>query len=129
MDQSTLKKGFRFCLVGGFVFCVDLGMLWLLSRFATPTVAVTGAYVVAVTVHFSLNKWWVFKSRDSEYGRQLLRYALTVFACWACTVCVFTLSLRSLTANIFLAKLMAIPPTTLLGFVLMRTFVFRRNQT
>jgi len=104
-------------------------MLWLLSRFTTPTVAVSGAYVVAVTVHFSLNKWWVFRSRDSAHAGQLLRYALTVFACWLCTVGVFSLSLHFLTSNIFLAKLIAIPPTTLLGFVLLKAFVFRQRET
>lgn len=102
-------------------------MLWLLNQFTTPTVAVSGAYLVAVAVHFSLNKWWVFKCQNSGYTAQLLKYALTVLACWLCTIFVFSLALHALTSNIFLAKIIAIPPTTLLGFVLMKTFVFRQE--
>ena len=125
MDRETIGKGIRFGLVGGFVCLVDLAMLWLFSRFTPPVVAVSVAYFIAVTVHFCLNKWWVFRNQSTAVGAQVLKYALTVAACWLCTVAVFSLSLRWVTMNIFIAKIIAVPPTTLLSFVMMRWFVFR----
>ena len=48
---------------------------------------------------------------------------------WLCTVAVFSLSLHWLTTNIFVAKIIAVPPTTLLSFAMMRWFVFEQKQT
>ena len=127
LSRESIRHAFRFCLVGGLVFLVDLSMLWLWSHFTPPLVAVSVAYLIAVTVHFCFNKWWVFQNRSSAYSAQLLKYLLTVFCCWLCTVAVFSVALRWLTTNIYLAKLLAIPPTTLLGFVLMKLFVFREK--
>ena len=125
MDREIIGKGIRFGLVGGFVCLVDLAMLWVWSRFTSPIVAVSAAYFIAVTVHFCLNKWWVFRNQSTAVGAQVFKYALTVAACWLCTVAVFSLSLRWVTMNIFIAKIIAVPPTTLLSFVMMRGFVFR----
>ena len=127
LDRDTLHKTVRFCLTGGFVFGVDLAMLWLWNRFTPVLVAVSAAYLIAVSVHFCLNKWWVFQNRSPAYGAQLAGYAVTVGICWLCTVAVFSLALRCLTTNIFAAKLIALPPTTVLGFFLMKCFVFRQS--
>jgi len=101
-------------------------MLWLWNQFTPPLVAVSAAYLIAVSVHFCLNKWWVFQNRSAAYGAQLFKYAMTVAACWLCTVSIFWLSLRLATTNIYIAKIIAVPPTTLLGFALMKWFVFRQ---
>ncbi|MEY2407790.1 MAG: GtrA-like protein [Verrucomicrobiota bacterium] len=127
-DRDTLGKAFRFCLTGGFVCCVDMAMLWVWSRFTPPRVAVSIAYLIAVGVHFCLNKWWVFQNRSGAARVQVVSYAITVGACWLCMFVLFLLSLRFLTSNIFVAKLIALPPTTMLSFVLMRFFVFRQKK-
>jgi putative flippase GtrA len=128
-DRDTARKALRFCLTGGFVFGVDLSMLWLWSRFTPPLVAVSAAYVIAVTVHFCLNKWWVFEQGASPAGAQFVRYVLAVAACWLCTVVIVSLALKFVTPEVFVAKLMAMPPTTALGFGLMKFFVFRQKAT
>ena len=118
----------RFCAVGGFVFVVDFSALWLFYKFLPPIPAVSIAYLVAVSVHFCLNKWWVFKSQDKASGSQIFRYALNVLACWLCTMAVFSLAIHWLTANVYVAKIISVPPTTLLGFVLLKSFVFRKTE-
>ena len=120
-------SAWRFCLTGGFVFAADYALLWLFSRMLPPVAAVSVAYLLAVSIHFCLNKCWVFKCRQPDLAGQLLRYGLTGLACWLCTVAFFSLSLHACTSNIYLAKAIAIPPTTLLGFLLMRSFVFRQQ--
>jgi putative flippase GtrA len=119
------NKLFRFCVVGGIVALADFSSIWLFIQIAPRLTAVAMAYILAVTLHFSLNRWWVFAAMENPAGGQLARYALVVGACWSCTVGITALVLASCTPNVFIAKAAAIPPVTLLGFVLMRSFVFR----
>jgi putative flippase GtrA len=102
-----------------------LGLIRLFLHVLAPLAAVGVAYLIAVAVHFCLNRWWVFAATEHPAASQLSRYALVVGACWVCTLGVVALFLATVTSNVFLAKMVAIPPTTLLGFVLMRGFVFR----
>ena len=118
------KRLLRFCLVGGLVALVDFGLIWLLVQVMPRLAAVAVAYLLAVTLHFLLNRSWVFSWSETAGADVLKRYAVTVVACWLCTVGVTGLSLAIVTSNVFLAKAMAIPPATLLGFLLMRGFVF-----
>ncbi len=121
---EQLWRAFRFGSTGVVVCAVDLALVWVLSHFLWPAIAVSTAYLTAVCLHFCLNKWWVFKNHEANYGSQTLRYGLTVLACWLCTLLVFSAALRLLTSGIMIAKLIAIPPTTLLSYLLMKNFVF-----
>ncbi|HWN95292.1 MAG TPA: GtrA family protein [Methylomirabilota bacterium] len=120
-----MRAPFRFCAVGTLVFGVDYAGLWLFHHFLPRLVAVSLAYFLAVSVHFCLNKWWVFRSKAPLEAVEAAKYVLTVLTCWLCTITVVWLALRFLTPNVFVAKTLAIPPATLLSFLLMRGFVFR----
>ena len=91
----------------------------------TPLTAVGTAYLLAVTLHFCLNRWWVFAAREAPATGQLKRYVLTVGACWGSTLAITAFALATITSHVVVAKMLAIPLVTLLGFVLMRGFVFR----
>jgi putative flippase GtrA len=124
--SSGWHRLIRFCLVGGVVALFDFVLIWILIRGMPRLAAVAVAYLPAVSLHFCLNRWWVFAAADAPATGQLGRYGLTVVACWACTVGVTAFALATVTANVFLAKALAIPAATLLGFLLMRGYVFRR---
>ena len=115
----------KFCVVGALVFAIDFAAIALLKRILPPLAAVSIAYVIAVSAHFSLNKWWVFGATTPFHTQEALRYVAAVAACWLCTVAVVAVALRYFTGNLYLAKALAVPPTTLLGFALLRSFVFR----
>jgi putative flippase GtrA len=115
----------RFCLVGAAVLGFDYAMLWVFHHGMPKLVAVSLAYGLAVTLHFFLNKWWVFKAGPTPMAGQITRYVLTATLCLACTTLVVSFALKVAGGNVFIAKTIAIPPTTLLGFVLMRWFVFQ----
>ena len=123
---SGVKSLLRFCVVGGVVAVFDLGLIWIFVHAMPRLAAVAVAYLLAVVLHFWLNRWWVFAAADVPAARQLPQYILAVVACWLCTVGVAALALATFTDNVFVAKAAAIPCATLLGFVLMRRFVFRR---
>ena len=121
MSRSFVKS----CFVGAAVFGVDFAALWLFQNYLPRLFAVSVAYLIAVCTHYTLNKWWVFESKLTVHGAELTRYIVMVAACWLCTVVMVWLALRIVTGNIFVAKALAIPPATFLGFALMRGFVFR----
>ena len=124
--RRNLPQLIRFCVTGATVFVFDFSMLWLFHFFLPKLVAVSIAYILGVTLHFCLNRWWVFQAGYLHAGGQVARYSLNVAACWLCTVSIVWLVLHALTGNVFIAKAIAIPPTTLLAFLLMRFFVFRK---
>jgi len=123
--SSEQKRIARFCVAGGIVALADLGMVRLFAFVMAPLVAVGTAYLLAVSLHFCLNRWWVFAAREAPATGQLKRYVLTVAACWGSTLAITAFALATITSHVVLAKVLAIPPVTLLGFVLMRGFVFR----
>jgi putative flippase GtrA len=115
-------------VVGGTVAVVDFTAVWLLGHLLQPLAAVSIAYFVGVTCHFLLNKFWVFRCRRSDYVRQLMKYLTVVLSSWLTTLLTVQLCLSTVTHNILLAKLFAVPPATLVGFVLMQFFVFRKSH-
>ena len=128
LNRQRVFKFIRFCTVGGTVALIDFSMVFLFSRFLAPLIAVTIAYFIGVTCHFSLNKFWVFRCRRSDYLRQLLQYSAVVGSSWLITLGVVHVCLSTFTSNVLLAKLCAIPCATISGFLLMQLFVFRRSH-
>lgn len=128
LNQERIHRLIRFCVVGGTVAVVDFGSVWLLSHFVRPLVAVSIAYFVGVTCHFLLNKFWVFQCRRSDYIRQLMQYFAVVVSSWLTTVAIVHFCLSSFTNNVLIAKLCAVPPATLVAFLLMQFFVFRKSH-
>jgi putative flippase GtrA len=126
ITRERFFRFLRFCIVGGTVASIDFGLVWLLSGLTRPLVAVSIAYLIAVCCHFLLNKMWVFRCRRSDYIRQLVQYFTVVFASWSTTITIVHFCLSSFTHNLLIAKLFAIPPATLVGFLLMQLLVFRR---
>lgn len=124
LKPANLVKAFRFGVVGGVVLLIDLGLVHLLNPWFPSLLTVSIAYVIAVTVHFLLNKFWVFKCSSQAYGSQILRYLVNLVACWLSTVALVYLALRWITPHLLVAKLIAVPPTTLLAYALLRWFVF-----
>lgn len=115
-------------MVGSTVAVIDFSLVWILSRWLSPLVAVSIAYVGAVCCHFLLNKMWVFQCSRTDHAKQVAQYAMSVTGCWLTTLGVVRLSLSTITSNVLLAKLIALPPASLVGFVLLRCFVFASKK-
>jgi putative flippase GtrA len=115
-------------MVGGTVAVIDFGGVAIFSRFLAPLVAVTVAYCIAVCCHFLLNKFWVFRCRRSDYGKQLVQYFGVIFTNWVITITVVHFCLSTFTSNVLIAKLFAIPCATMCNFLLMQFVVFRHRQ-
>jgi putative flippase GtrA len=129
ISRERVFRFLRFCAAGGTVAIVDFGSAWTLSHILAPVFAVSLGYFAAATCHFLLNKLWVFKCQRRDYLRQLTWYGLTVFTCWLTTVTVVIAVLPLVSSNIILAKLIALPPASMVAYVLMQLVVFRFRES
>ena len=118
----------RFATVGASVAVVDFSFVALLCRLLPPLVAVSIAYFIAVTCHFLLNKFWVFRCRRKDYKKQLVEYGAVILNNWFITIVVVQVSLSTFTSNVLIAKLCAIPCATMCNFLLMQLVVFRSHR-
>jgi putative flippase GtrA len=125
LNQDRVARFARFCTVGGFITCLDLLLVALFSQWLTPFAAVSLSYLIAVACHFSLNKFWVFRCSRGDYVRQISQYLMAALLTWLTTICVVKLALGWITSSVVIAKIIALPPATLIGFLGLRLFVFR----
>jgi putative flippase GtrA len=128
ITPERIFRVLRFCTVGAAVAAIDFGLVWFLRGRLPPLIAVSVAYFTAVCCHFLLNKMWVFRCRRSDYIRQLIQYFAVVVASYAITIMIVHLCLSTFTTNVLIAKLFALPPATLVAFLLMQFFVFRKSH-
>lgn len=125
LNRERVFRFVRFATVGASVAMVDFGSVAVLSRLLAPLVAVSIAYFIGVTCHFLLNKFWVFRCRRKDYGKQLIQYGFVTLTNWFITIVVVQLCLSTFTSNVLIAKLCAIPCATMSNFILMQMLVFR----
>lgn len=123
--KSTFGRLVRFLTVGGCALLVDFGTLWLLSRRVIPTLAFSAAYLAGVTTHFTLNKFWTFQCARTDLLKQLSEYVTVMAITYLIQLTGFRLGLILFHEDLFLAKAVAVPPSTLVGFALLRARVFR----
>jgi putative flippase GtrA len=128
LKQEKLLRILRFCIVSFTVKFIDFSLAWILSRWLSPLIAVSTAFVTAGCCHFLLNKMWVFQCSRTDYATQIGQYAFAVTGSGLTTLGVVRLSLSTITSNILLAKLIAQVPATLVGFALLRFVVFASRK-
>lgn len=128
LNRERAFRFVRFATVGASVAVIDFTSVAILSRLLPPLVAVSIAYFIGVTCHFLLNKFWVFRCRRKDYGKQLIQYAGVILNNWVITIVVVQVCLSTFTSNVLIAKLCAIPCATLCNFLLMQLVVFRSHQ-
>ena len=132
----------KFLTVGIVSAVVDFSVLYGVSHFAGPTASFLVAYPTGVATHFVLNKYWTFNCTRTDLGRQALQYAGTVLAAFLVQWAVYTaaghllagngllaqaaagLGLKPDRAEVLVAKACAIPPSTVVCYVLLKLGVF-----
>jgi putative flippase GtrA len=118
----------RFCAVGGSVAVIDLSVVWISSHFLPALVDVSLGYVIGVTCHFLLNKFWVFRCKSQQYRRQVAFYLLHIALYWLLTMLIVSLVLSLTHANVVIARVISIPPMTLYTFCFLRFVIFNKGR-
>src|SRR5271166_20550 len=127
-NQERILQFIRFCTVGGSVAVIDLTLVWITSHLLPALVAVSVGYIVGVTCHFLLNKFWVFRCNSQQYRRQVALYLVQVALNWLMTMLIVSLVLSRTGASVVVARMISIPPMTLFTFCFLRFVVFRKAR-
>ncbi len=126
-SRETLIRLFKSLAVGVATFLVQLSVLWLLTRFLRPMTAFSWAYGVGVATHYTLNRFWALRSARRDSGRQFLEYAGAVMIGYLIQNLTFRVCLNVVGMGILWSQVFAVPPSTLVVFLIMHYHVFRRH--
>jgi putative flippase GtrA len=118
----------RFAVVGLTVMVAFMGLNALFGLWLGPHAAFLCAYVPAVLLHFSLNKWWTFTDRRPIDARQVREYVIASIITFLIQWPVFTLAHQVVGLPGWLAAGVANGAQMVVSFVLLqwRVFALRR---
>jgi putative flippase GtrA len=125
MPSRTLRqKLLRFAAVGVVVAAVFMGLNWVLGPAVGKQAAFLLSYPPALAVHFCLNKWWTFSSREAVTGRQVGEYLAMVAVTFLLQWAVFTALSRWTRLPAWLEAGLANVAQTAISFLFMQARIF-----
>jgi len=124
LDRVFNREIAKFLTVGAIAAAVDFSALFAASRMMGPTAAFLVAYPAGVITHFLLNKYWTFGCARRDFAKQIVQYAGTVVAAFLVQSAVYAVVVRWSGGNVLLAKACAIPPSTVVCYLLLKLGVF-----
>ncbi len=124
--ETQIRLG-RFLTVGGLSALVQLVSLALLKRFLNPSVAFTVAFVLSTATHYSLNRFWALPSERRDSWQQLTEYLATAGLSYLINFALFRFALDIVGLGVVWSAAVAVPPSTLVVFLLLNYRVFRRR--
>lgn len=122
----TNHQAVRFGVIGGAAFLIDAGGAWVYLHFLPKLAALALAYLGSCVFHYLCSKRWTFGDRTRVTARQIWAYALTNLTTLAMNTVLSAWLLERTGHQLLLSKAIALPPTSVLGFFLLRGFVFAR---
>ena len=124
-DRETQVRFARFVTVGGTAYVVQvLTMKLFLLRLGTDA-AFALSFVCSTSTHYSLNRFWALPSARTDTWRQAREYLFAAALSFAINYGLFHLCLDGLHLGKILSTAIAVPPSTLVVFLLLNYRVFR----
>jgi putative flippase GtrA len=111
-------------LVGGGSLGVQLVVLWVLKRWMNETLAFSASWVVSTSTHYFANRFWALPSNRHDTGKQFGEYLFTVGLSYVINTAAFKI-FRACGMNAYWAAAGAVPPSTVVVFLLLNYRVFR----
>jgi putative flippase GtrA len=124
-DRATQVRFFRFVAVGGAVALVNFSALAAARRFWPPNYAFTAAFLLATSVHYCFNKFWALPSERRDTVRQFGEYLLAVALSYLINFLCFNAGRSILGLDVMWAAVCAVPPASLVVFLVLNYRVFR----
>lgn len=117
----------RFLVVGGTAYAVQWTTMKLFAPWMDENVAFTLSFLCSSATHYTLNRFWALPSSRQDSWRQLAEYLATVALSWVINLAVFRLCRDGLGLGKLWATAVAVPPSTVVVFLLLNFRVFRRK--
>jgi putative flippase GtrA len=125
--RETQARFVRFLTVGGLAAGVQFASLALLKRHLGPSLSFTLSFVLSTSTHYLCNRFWALPSDRRDPARQFVEYLATAALSYLINISLFKLGLNLLGLGVMGSAILALPPSTLLVFLLLNYRVFRRG--
>ena len=125
-DREPQLRLLRFLVVGAGSALVQVAVLRALKTRMTETIAFTISWMVSTTTHYFANRFWALPSGRSDTAQQLGEYLFAVALSYLINLGAFKLLRTRFKLSPTWATLWAIPPSTVVVFLLLNYRVFGR---
>lgn len=123
-DRETQLRLLRFLIVGGGTALVQVAVLRLLKRWLSETWAFSISWVASTTTHYLANRFWALPSSRGDNLQQFGEYLVAVAISYVINLGMFKLLRHRCKLSATWATLWAIPPSTIVVFLILNNRVF-----
>jgi putative flippase GtrA len=124
-DRQTQLLLARYLLIGGFVFCLDVGSFQALVRAGLfRPLATTLSFLLAVSTHFTLNRFVNFRRFERSVLDQARTYAVVAGVSLLLQIAIVEAGVRLLGLPPIVAKIIAVAINIPIGFLGHRYLTF-----
>jgi putative flippase GtrA len=124
--RETQVRFLRFLVVGGTAYLVQVATMKLFLIWLGTNLAFTLSFICSTSTHYALNRFWALPSSRRDALRQLSEYLGTAALSYAINFSLFRLCLDVFRLGRMWSTAVAVPPSTLVVFLLLNYRVFRR---
>ena len=126
--RETQVRFFRFLAVGGTAYLVQMASMKLLLARLGTNLAFTLSFMGSTSTHYLLNRFWALPSMRADTLCQLGEYLATAALSFVINFSLFRLGLDVFGLDKLWSTAVAVPPSTLVVFLLLNYRVFRRSK-
>ncbi len=124
-DRETRLRFARFLVVGGTAYAVQVAAMKLALLGCGTNVAFTVSFVCSTATHYLLNRFWALPSARTDAWRQAREYLGASAISFVINFAVFHLCLDVFGLGRMWALAIAVPPSTIVVFLILNYRVFR----
>src|SRR5215213_552413 len=123
-DRESQLRLLRFLAVGGGTALVQVAVLRMLKQWMGETLAFSLSWVVSTATHYCANRFWALPSSRGDTAQQFGEYLVAVALSYLINLGAFKLLRNRFKLGATWATLWAIPPSTIVVFLILNYRVF-----
>ena len=131
IDSKKAVEFFKFSVVGATGVGVNMGLLYVLTRFLGLQVEWASPIAIEVSIlsNFMLNNYWTFVKRDTnvKFGARLVRYHLVTGLAGLVNYGTLLLLVKAFHMNDMLANLIGILLGTIINYLLNSLWTWQKS--
>jgi putative flippase GtrA len=124
-DRETQLRLVRFLAVGGGSAGVQFVVLAGLKGWMSETAAFSLSWVVSTATHYLANRFWALPSGRQDAAKQFGEYLFAVVLSYGINLGAFKIGTEAFGLGVMWAAFWAIPPSTVVVFLILNYRVFR----
>jgi putative flippase GtrA len=125
--RETQVRFFRFLAVGGTACLMQVASMKLFLDWLGTNLAFALSFICSTSTHYALNRFWALPSTRADTLRQLGEYLATAGLSFTINFSLFRLCLDVFGLDRLWSTVVAVPPSTVVVFLLLNYCVFRQR--